>query len=377
MKYMGSKRAMLNNGLGKLLLTEAKKHRRVVDLFCGSASVAWFAAQNTGLPVFATDLQSYSVALASSVLQRVAPADCVTIDEDWLGPIGVKRSGMRAWRDGGLLDRAHRDIAALVDESRKMCMQHIVGYPIWNSYGGHYFSPTQAITFDLMLRALPEREPLRSLCLGSVITAASDCAAGPGHTAQPFQATVTSARFIKEAWMRDPIFYTRKALRSLAGRHSTVVGESHVADAVEVAGNLDKADLVFVDPPYSGVHYSRFYHVLETMARGRCGRVSGAGRYPPLAERPASAFSKSGESAAALAKLLANLAGSGCTVIFTFPAARCSNGLSGEIVRRMARQHFQVAAQTVKGEFSTLGGNNLHRSARIKSRELVLLLRPR
>ena len=38
MKYMGSKRAMLKNGLGELLLQEATKANRVFDPFCGSSS---------------------------------------------------------------------------------------------------------------------------------------------------------------------------------------------------------------------------------------------------------------------------------------------------------------------------------------------------
>ena len=44
MKYMGSKRTMLLNGLGTLLKAEMPKHDRVVDLFCGAGSVSWFAA---------------------------------------------------------------------------------------------------------------------------------------------------------------------------------------------------------------------------------------------------------------------------------------------------------------------------------------------
>jgi hypothetical protein len=55
MKYMDSKRAMLVNGLGHFLVSEAKDHDRVVDLFCGASSVAWFAAQSCAMPVLAAE----------------------------------------------------------------------------------------------------------------------------------------------------------------------------------------------------------------------------------------------------------------------------------------------------------------------------------
>ena len=91
-------------------------------------------------------------------------------------------------------------------------------------------------------------------------------------------------------------------------------------------------DLVIVDPPYSSVQYSRFYHVLETIARGTCGPVSGQGRYPAINERPQSSWSNKGTSQFALKMLLEKLSVTGCTVIFTFPSSETSNGLSGNAI---------------------------------------------
>jgi integrase len=49
MKYMGSKRAMLQNGLGTLLEQEIVGAKRFVDLFTGSSAVALHVAQKFGL----------------------------------------------------------------------------------------------------------------------------------------------------------------------------------------------------------------------------------------------------------------------------------------------------------------------------------------
>jgi hypothetical protein len=225
-----------------------------------------------------------------------------------------------------------------------------------------------------MIQALPTEEPGQTVCLASAVIAASKCAAAPGHTAQPFKATRTAARFLRQAWLRDPVHYAKKALEQLCPKCAVQRGEAKVGDANDVAKDLDQRDLVFVDPPYSGVHYSRFYHVLETMARGDCGEVTGVGRYPPTSERPVSRYSRKSESEEAMTKLLKALAKVGCRVIVTFPAGACSNGLSGDAIEEVATEWFKIHRKVVNSRFSTLGGNNCHRKARTTSQELILVL---
>jgi hypothetical protein len=151
-----------------------------------------------------------------------------------------------------------------------------------------------------------------------------------------------------------------------------------VGDAVEVAKTLDAGDLVFVDPPYSSVQYSRFYHVLETVAHGRYnGAFLGVGRYPPIANRPQSRFSNTQDSLDAISELLSALKTTRCTVVLTFRRGSASNGLSGTRIRNLARRWFEVEDHsTVRGSFSTLGGNKQHRDARQRSSEMILVLRP-
>ena len=86
MKYMGSKRAMLRNGLGEMLLREAKGKSRVVDLFSGSGSVSWFTAQRLDRPVLAVDLQRYSAVLARAVIGRTEPLSVNRIGKTFQHP---------------------------------------------------------------------------------------------------------------------------------------------------------------------------------------------------------------------------------------------------------------------------------------------------
>ncbi len=264
-----------------------------------------------------------------------------------------------------------------MEEARHLCRIPSEVGPIWNAYGGHYFSPKQALTFDYLLRHAPGHGQERAVCLAAAATAASRCAAAPGHTAQPFQPTEGAAVFLRRFWNRDPIGICESVLDNLCGRHAQTAGDAFVADAVEVAERSRPDDLVVVDPPYSAVQYSRFYHVLETVARGECGVVDGVGRYPPIEERPQSAFSKESTSEGALRRLVESLAASGSTVILTFPEDECSNGLSGEAVLEIARSCYDTRQTTVVTKFSTLGGNNRGRRSHRSSNELIILMHPR
>ncbi len=246
------------------------------------------------------------------------------------------------------------------------------------AYGGYYFSPRQAIMIDSLRRTLPKRDPVRTVCLATLIWAITRCVASPGHTAQPFQPTPTALRYIAEAWERDLLQAVRDVFPAIAARKANVRGEAIVGDAKEVADNLiSEDDLVFVDPPYSAAQYSRFYHVLETVAQGSCGAVSGEGRYPPSSERPRSLYSLRSRAPHALEELLGALGSTGCEVVMTFPQQACSNGLSGEAVIDLARRWFEVDVSSVVMRHSTLGGNNLHRAARRSSRELIMAMIPK
>jgi adenine-specific DNA-methyltransferase len=379
MKYMGSKRPMLKNGLGELLRQQVPNAGRFVDLFTGSGFVAWYVAENIDKPVLAVDLQKYATVLAKAIIGRAEKLDPSVLIDEWIIKAIEARDKSLYWNEACRLKQKNLDITEWVSKSRKLCEKPSEIGPCWNAYGGHYFSPEQALTIDYLLANLPDRDPKRTVCLAAIISAATKCVAAPGHTAQPFQPTTTAAPFILEAWNFNPIDYCQKALDFICPRHARITGEVSTTDALLVAKTLNKNDLVFIDPPYSDVQYSRFYHVLEIIARGnKYIDVSGIGRYPSINERPQSKFSKIGQAKEALQDLLEILADRNCKIIFTFPSGEASNGLSGAYIKIIANKWFHVEDHsTIEGQFSTMGGNNTKRDARTKSSELILLMEPK
>lgn len=374
---MGSKRVMLQNGFGSAISSAASESERIVDLFAGSGAVAWYAAEKLDQPVLAVDLQAYSAVLSGAVISRTRGLNLKKLEDNWLAPADRSARSSSWWsvteEFSQPLDRNS------VKRARALCQEQSGGM-IWRAYGGHYFSPRQAIFLDCGLASLPQREPDHSACRAALIAAAGYCAAAPGHTAQPFQPTDSAMPYIRDFWRRDPFLYARSWLTEIAPRHARKMGRVEIADALDVVEELKATDLVIIDPPYSDVQYSRFYHVLEAIARAEgtdpALNVSGVGRYPPFADRPRSDFSLKSRSQEAIEALLDALADANCQAIITFPTVRCSNGLSGAEIARLAKRQFAVKTKTVKGKFSTLGGNGSTRAARAASAELIISLSP-
>ena len=368
---------MLMNGLAKILIAESKGVTRFADLFVGSGAVAWHVAENIQCQVLANDLQSFAVSLAEAVITRREPADPSDVWDRW------QRNALRAAKQNRLFSKAEHFHGVTWEAARRrsvnlarlMCAEG--AGPITRAYGGHYYSPQQALLLDAYRQTLPDKLADARICLGALIWAASQCAAAPGHTAQPFQPTKKAASFLFDAWRRDIGVYLKAALDRICPKHAKLPGEATVCDAETLASQLNHRDLAFIDPPYSGVHYSRFYHVLETVARGRCGSIAGVGRYPTPAERPKSDFSVKSRSNEALDTLLEILANNGTKAILTFPCEETSNGLSGTAVEAVAKKYFYLRKTVVNGRFSTLGGRPTDRKARVPAYELILVLSPR
>lgn len=373
MKYMGSKRAMLRNGLGELIVSEAAKAERVVDLFAGSAAVSWYAAQRTDRPVLAADLQHYSRTLARSVIVRTQPGDADALARKWIEPAKAKiETDARYKQLKGVPIRTVT--AATLSRARAASVDSEI--PMVGAYGGYYYSPRQAGALQLLLNGLPALTRARPVAHAALLMTAVRCAAAPGHTAQPFGASETALPYVDNAWRKDVLAIAKMFVEELAPLHAQVKGTATVGDAAQVAKGLCSRDLAFLDPPYSAVQYSRFYHVLEALSREAVPEVSGIGRYPALKDRPQSRFSLRSESTQALGELLEELAGRGCTALLTFPAADCSNGLGGdEVIAAAEERYHDVTTKKVKTRFSTLGGNGIARPARNLREELILVMK--
>ena len=144
---------------------------------------------------------------------------------------------MKGWKEASELDEKAPNTATWRKRSQELCDSGIEAEDslVWCKYGGHYFSPTQAFAFDAMLKTL---KAWRKRLLSRNNHCSSCALASPGHTAQPFKATRTAGRYLREAWKRDPFAYARQAVAELCPLHAKHLGKQHVADANEAAKTL-------------------------------------------------------------------------------------------------------------------------------------------
>lgn len=388
MKYMGHKGKLLSF-LGEILIEESKNSASIADPFCGSGAVSWFLAQNTNKAIVSGDLQEFAIHRAAAVTERILPLDPMGVYTPWL-----KRANKLLERITEKFPNAEQSVEPdadktdnmikLVLRSRVFCdtvLPNIIKglkrhFPMTKAYGGHYFSPLQALMLDSLRSTLPLDGGERSVALAALIETASRCAASPGHTAQPFQPTATSAKYILEAWRRPVDRLLLESITNISARHAGSVGRAAAGDFSDTIKTLNEGDLVFADPPYSDVHYSRFYHVLETLAKGVDVDVSGRGRYPDISQRPSSRFSLRGQSKFAAQDLVEGCHKNKLGLVLTFPSSAASNGLSADDFMSIGKGLYSSIEQyQVNSDFSTLGGNAKSRSARLKCQESIVCFR--
>lgn len=312
------------------------------------------------------------------MINRDFPVDADAIWSEWSSRMLNQSCAAELLQEAERFEESKWELDPVAAVDRARALSGKASSPtLVKAYGGYYYSPLQAILIHRFRQTLPNTEPHRTVALASLIRACAECAAAPGHTAQPFKPTQSAAKYLFEHWRRDLAQRLQLAIRQIAPAHAITPGVARVGDALHAVELLTDKDLAFVDPPYSSVQYSRFYHVLESVTRGELTSVAGHGRYPPLEERPQSDFSVPTRSYKALETLLHKLGERRVRTVVTFPLGAASNGLSGDLVAEVAERYFQVTRTVINGRFSTLGGNTIHRRARIPAYEVVLTLRPK
>lgn len=376
--------------LGDVLLHYANGAEKIADPFCGSAAVSWFLAENTDKEIISGDIQSFAVARAKAIVERTAPLDPERMIQSWFAKATAIVDHVAGHFPNNLRSiepnlTEPNQIKQVVTQSRSFCSDVLPmvfdsldgAWPISKAYGGHYYSPVQALVFDALRQCLPAEADKRKVALAALVEAVSRAAAAPGHTAQPFQPTASSAKYIIEAWKRDAWSLVSDAVQEISCRSATVKGKGVVGDFRNTIGHLNEGDLVFADPPYSGVHYSRFYHALETVTRGTEFEPEGKGRYPSINDRPSSDFSKKTTAFRAAKQLLDTCSAKRARLILTFPTTGASNGLqASDFVNYGSTLFSDVNVEEVESDFSTLGGNKKHREARQVCKESIICFVP-
>ena len=312
--YLGSKLRLLRS-IGDAVAQVAPVGATVCDLFAGSGTVSIFLGSRWN--VVAADVQEYSRVLCNGLLKPPPTiSERATVGSDLVQR--ARSSPLRhALRESlaGLVDY-ERDCAvdAAAGNTDRLCdlmecpplisgasdeelqgplgslcraarddlvmrgLGDQVGSVMSTYFGGVYFSWRQAADFDALLAQIHRMDPIyRDYYLACALAAASDVVNTVGkHFAQrarPRKADgVVKVGVIGNA-LKDRSKDAFSAFLANIGRLNTVRSEQlqHHAVRRDFRDLLDdpgvRFDVLYADPPYTRDHYSRYYHVLETMAR--------------------------------------------------------------------------------------------------------------
>ena len=289
----------------------------VCDLFAGSGTVS--AALASSRNVIAVDIQEYSRVLCSAILQ---PIGCNNIDarsfigsalgSDHRERLGIaehviefEQACLSEARKGNpepicdliehasIVTSSSTPIHPSLAKAHKTTLERLAACQrdrshetfVFRHFGGLYFSYQQAIELDsLLIAAHSERPELRDCLLAAIISSASEIVNTVGkHFAQPIRPRGSDGkpkRHLIGKILRDreldlvSVFSTwldrYRSLPKTQRNHRVICG-----DYVDALAKIDgRLGVVYADPPYTRDHYSRFYHVLETMCLWDEPRVS-------------------------------------------------------------------------------------------------------
>lgn len=254
-------------------INEAYQGGAVCDLFSGSASLAGALSQQC--VVHSNDIQSYSSILANTyntayIEKNTPSAEDLVTEASKIYKRNKKSLGLNLTYEGNLTLDEFNSLEEvqklLIDRNFKRDWHLFV-----KNYSGTWWSYDQCLWIDAYRQVCETYRGTASysVIMSSLMFGMAYASQGTGHYAQYRDAKTESS-------LSDILIYRRRSITSyFVRKYNEILGYlpsnkptyNHVASNLDYRECLDtfQGGLVYADPPYCFVHYSRFYHALETL----------------------------------------------------------------------------------------------------------------
>lgn len=314
MKYMGSKRELLPD-IEVEIKKIARKNEGVLDLFAGTGSVGTYLRDDFN--IISNDIQEYSSTITKALI--VSNNNELSFDLNhallkihklffenknalWsIFPKTIKASKefvsipKRAWSDSqrkqyiDFLETFPSPLNQFKGGSAeqkslfkmfKERSEDVGKFPYMQTsflFAETYFSFEQTIDLDSLRYAIDKvftDDSEKSIGLSALLYAHSYCSSGTGHFAM-FR-DLKDVKSINDVFLyrcRDVWELFEKKFREIVEFHKPDTNKNHISisrDFEEVLKDQElakKYKVIYADPPYSFVHYSRFYHATESLVK--------------------------------------------------------------------------------------------------------------
>ncbi len=286
-KYMGSKREILDYIHDAVEQLEVNSEW-ICDLFAGTSIVG--SSFKNKKNVHINDIQEYSSVLAHTyfpnIIEGHSPVSLASIENRVMELIAEFD---RQYPEVNFDYSCIQDLYHLKDiecQQQKFINNDFeIGFSLFTKcYSGTYWSSNQCKWID-SIRAVAEEyvnTPDYYAIISSLMFAMSYASQSTGHFAQ--------YREITQSNMHDILIYRNKDIWGLfAKKYEEISGVIYTAtdlehkittlDYVDCLRIIEEGSIVYADPPYTNVHYSRFYHALETLVKYDHPVIKHKGRY--------------------------------------------------------------------------------------------------
>lgn len=275
-KYMGSKAAILDF-IGVKLAEIHAPGRTLVDLFAGACAISG-GFGHIG-KVISNDIQEYSAIIASTYLKRAEKIGSFNI-------VDLASEIAQANLDALSADLTYPVHATLAEFNKVEKRNRTLLYREFDNshhlftrlYSGTWWSAEQCVWIDAIREVLDvllktgeiERADF-NFGLTCLMHAMAYTSQGTGHYAQYRDAKTDAgmADINKYRLASVPAIFKRKFDTLLDWHLENVTDLEHEMIAMDYRECLASIEpsVVYADPPYAFVHYSRFYHAMETIVK--------------------------------------------------------------------------------------------------------------
>jgi len=274
-KYMGSKAKLLDFVVDGI--SEVYSEGVICDLFAGACSLSGAIGDQT--EIISNDIQSYSSSLAHVYLNNMRELDVGGLIND-VEQVVAKRiriltNDVRYPKKTTLTNFNKIEInnRKLIDKSFRNKHHLFTKY-----YSGTWWTAEQCIWIDAIKEIADEYKFSKRInnseyqfILSCLMHAMAYCSQGTGHYAQYRDAKTDSS-------MKDINIYRQKSIKDYFVRKFTSLLEWNINNVKKKQNKIWTLDYkqclkklpkctVYADPPYAFVHYSRFYHAMETLVK--------------------------------------------------------------------------------------------------------------
>ncbi|MEM8937947.1 MAG: DNA adenine methylase [Bacteroidota bacterium] len=361
-KYMGSKRDLIEYLIDAI--NEIYEGEPVCDLFAGTSVLS--GAIGESVPMYSNDIQQYSSIFANTYLGDYNWDDYPNLVENIIREASLHVENVKSLYPDFVFDYPEgiglNEFNATEQQQQELIyfdFDDVANHLFIKNYSGTYWSFEQCLWIDAIRTAANRyfESPVYYPILSSLMFAMAYNAQSTGHYAQYRDANnVYSMNSIIGCRIKKILPYFKRKLEELIRfTGSNQLNHSITSlDYRDCLNMLPKGTLVYADPPYSFVHYSRFYHALETLVRYDYPTIQYKGRYRN--DRHQSPFCKRTEVVGAFTDMFEKVFEKRLKLVLSYSnTGMISLAQILEIARIILKENYEVYTKELDYEHSTMG----------------------